>query len=814
MTIYPVLIIHSNSSLCLQWKEWLREESIFSIILHSADEAMAQISGKQSSIVVVDHSLFTDAFTSVVGEINLKDSISLLLAATSIPEAISTLQGIEFSGYIQESVERYQFIHSIKTALRELRLKEQLNQYDLKLKQLNIDNDALKQKLDSDNKQNSLYYQTLVESVNDWIWEVNTDGIYTYSNPRVRDILGYEPEDVVGTSAFSFMPPDEKAILAEKFISLIQNENPIECLVNTCLHKDGHEVIRETNGNPFFSENGKLLGYRGIDRDITNRGEIDNVLREKNIELRKSQKILLETDEALRKSEKFFVGTLNDMITFVAVLELNGEVIFVNNTPLKIAGLTEKDVVGKKFYDTYWWTYSNEISNTIKEDIKKCARGETIFRDIIIRIKDDSRLSIEYSMHPIYSDDREIIYLTAEGRDITERIHAQQEKDKMQDMLLQSQKMEAIGTLAGGIAHDFNNLLTAIKGAVEMSMIKIDKANTIYKYLEQIDHASQKAAALTKQMLLFGRQDTPEYSIVNINDIAKNMLDMLERIIGEDIRINTCLNSTWSTSADPNKLEQVILNMVVNAHDAMPDGGTIDIKTEDKYIDKIYSQIIPEAKDGNYVCIVFSDSGTGMEDGVIEQIFNPFYTTKEAGKGTGLGLSVVYGIILQHGGWINVYSELGIGTQFKIYLPAIEGEAKEETFEIQHPENFQGNREKILLIEDQEEVRHISAEYLTDNGYEVFAAEDGKKAAELFAEHNGDFNLIFSDVVLPDISGLDLVNEFIAQKPNLNVIICSGYTEKKAKLTTIKESGFTFIEKPYSFVNLLSLIKEKLNQNA
>ncbi len=405
-------------------------------------------------------------------------------------------------------------------------------------------------------------------------------------------------------------------------------------------------------------------------------------------------------------------------------------------------------------------------------------------------------------------DARQVESFATNVQVIMERRHAEEEKGKIQAQLLQAQKMEAVGTLAGGVAHDFNNLLTAIRGYVDLVMMKVDETETFYRYLEQIRNASVRAADLTRQLLLFSRKQPMEFIHLNINRTIDDLLLMLNRLIGEDIVIRTDLEpDIWTVRADTGSIEQVIMNLAGNARDAMPNGGSLTIRTENVVLDEEQSNVILEARPGKFVCLSVEDSGAGMNKKTIQHIFEPFFTTKEAGKGTGLGLSVVYGIVKQHEGWINVSSKPGRGSTFRIYLPASSVKSEVEAEKTITVHKLQGSGERILLVEDEEGVRGFASEVLRGSGYSVAEAANVQEALEIFEREKGNFYLILSDVVLPDKSGLYLVDRLLSYKPELRVLLSSGYTDQKSQWSLIQEREFRFLQKPYTLADLLQAVK-------
>ena len=391
---------------------------------------------------------------------------------------------------------------------------------------------------------------------------------------------------------------------------------------------------------------------------------------------------------------------------------------------------------------------------------------------------------------------------------------AEEEKEKLQAQLLQAQKMEAIGILAGGIAHDFNNILTAIQGYTDLAMMKMDEADPLYRDLKQIDLSATRAANLTRQLLLFSRRQPMEFTPINLNTTVDNLLKMLNRLIGEDITIKTELEpELWTVKADAGNIEQAIMNLTVNARDAMPEGGTLTITTENVNLDEDYCKTYTYARPGRFVCLTIEDTGIGMDKETIPHIFEPFFSTKGAGKGTGMGLSVVHGIVKHHEGWVNVYSEPGQGSTLKIYLPAVSLKPEEEPEDAISQKDLQGSGENILLVEDEEGVREFATSALHENGYVIYEAASAEEALDIFEKEKGNFDLVFSDVVLPGKGGLELIDQLLSQKPDLRVLLSSGYTDQKSQWPVIRKRGFRFLQKPYALTDLLRGINEAIGQD-
>jgi len=387
-----------------------------------------------------------------------------------------------------------------------------------------------------------------------------------------------------------------------------------------------------------------------------------------------------------------------------------------------------------------------------------------------------------------------------------------EEKDQLQKQLIRSQKMESIGNLASGVAHDFNNLITIIQGRAQIISMDLGGDNPLNKEIEHIINACKQSTDITNKLLLFSRNQIAELLTINLNELIKDLMKMLQPLIGENIVIITEFSDDlWNIFADRSNIIQILMNLAVNSKDAMPRGGKILLKTENIVISNLDSRNIPDSYPGKFVRLIFEDTGVGIKEGNIQRIFEPFFTTKEKSRGTGLGLSVVYGIIKNRNGWISVSSEPGKGTMFKVYLPAYFGEdvdIKTETISIS---DLFGNDERILVVEDDQNLLDFVSSLLLRYKYNVYRAENAEKAIEIFKKENGDFQLLFSDVVMPGKSGLELARELTEKNPDLKVILNSGYTERRINRISLEKKGIKFIFKPYTIEQLLKTIRGQLD---
>jgi two-component system, cell cycle sensor histidine kinase and response regulator CckA len=390
-------------------------------------------------------------------------------------------------------------------------------------------------------------------------------------------------------------------------------------------------------------------------------------------------------------------------------------------------------------------------------------------------------------------------------------IHNITQRRHLEDQLHQSQKMEAVGRLAGGVAHDFNNLLMIIKGNSEIMLERLGATERSRKNAGEIDKAADKGASLTRQLLAFSRKQVIQPKVLNLRDVVDEMANMLERLIGEHIALNIVSGAALGTvKADQGQIEQVLMNLVINGRDAMPDGGTLTIEIANIFLDEGYARQHAEVQPGSYVMLAISDTGVGMDAETQARIFEPFFTTKELGKGTGLGLATVYGVVKQNGGWIWVYSEPGHGTIFKIYLPQVEQAVSSPDRSKAlgpRPHGF----ETILLVEDQEAIRDLAGEFLKDAGYTILQARDGTEALRVADQHHGQIDLLLTDVMMPRMGGPELAIRLTELHPQMKVIYMSGYAEYAKDNRRLADSGKVVLQKPFALDTLARKVSEVLS---
>jgi len=503
-------------------------------------------------------------------------------------------------------------------------------------------------------------------------------------------------------------------------------------------------------------------------------------------------------EDALRKSESMFrlLFSHTPLPTWVFDTE-TGRFLEVNEAAVLQYGFSEDEFKGMTVFDIQ--PAGDRAAN---DDVWRHPSLGAFHRGQWRHQSKDGRVfKVELVAHELEYAGRRVRLVVAQ--DISER-------QQLEEQLRQAQKMEAVGRLAGGVAHDFNNLLMVIKGHTELLLGSLFPTDPARRKIEQIERSADRATALTRQLLAFSRMQVLQPRSINLNSIVDDMGKLIPRLIGEDIElvIHTAPD-TGTIRADASQMEQIIMNLAVNSSDAMPKGGKLIIETSNAELDGTYKNSHPVVKPGRYVLLAVSDTGIGMDAETQAHIFEPFFTTKEQGKGTGLGLSTVYGVVKQSGGFIWVYSEVGKGATFKVYLPRVE-ETAQEFRHLQPSIHVLRGTETILLAEDEQDVREVAREFLESAGYTVLLAANGAEALERAREFSGSVDLLVTDMVMPGMTGHELVRRLRQQRPEFGVIYMSGYSEQAAAEATKSDPRAIVLTKPFSRAAILRVVREIL----
>ena len=618
--------------------------------------------------------------------------------------------------------------------------------------------------------------------------EYDKEGRITKVNRTDLEMLGYTSEELIGQPIWKLNVGEE--IVREQVLAKLAGALPPgQNLERIYKKKDGTIFPVLIQDRLTLDEKGQISGIRCTIQDITEHKQ---------------------SEEALRQSEERYRTILENIEDGYYEVDLPGNFTFFNDSLCRMLGYSRDELIGMG-NDRYT---DQENRKKLFQAFNRVYRtGEPVkgFDWEVIR-KDGRKLYGEVSVSLIRSSTGEPVGFRGIARDITERKRAEKEMAALQEQLTQSQKMEAVGRLAGGIAHDFNNLLTVIKGYTQLSLLDLKENNPLWENIQEIQKATERAANLTRQLLAFSRRQILDPKVLDLNSLLRDTEKMLRRMIGEDIELVTRLSEgLGKVKIDPGQIEQVVLNLAVNARDAMPSGGKLTIETANAQSDEGYALTHLGLTPGHYVRLSVSDTGVGMSREVQEKAFDPFFTTKEKGKGTGLGLSTVHGIVTQSGGKIWVYSDPGHGTTFKIYFPTIEGEL--DTLDGRNePDSSPRGSETVLLVEDESSVRDLANRLLKQQGYRVLEAANGEEALRLAQETAGErIHLLLTDVVLPQMSGKELADQLKTFRPDLKVLYTSGYTDFAVVHHGVLNSGTHFLQKPFSLKTLSQKVREALD---
>ncbi len=624
----------------------------------------------------------------------------------------------------------------------------------------------------------NLRFGGVVQISEDAIISVDDRQIITLFNPGAEKIFGYSRDEAIGKPLDSLIPERfREAHRAHVHVFLNSPDSLRAMGQRTTIfgqRKDGREFPAEASISKFEAGGEKVLTVRL--RDVSEKQLAERGMR--------------ELAAIVRWSDDAIVGE-----------NLEGVITSWNGGAEKIYGYSAEEVIGKHAS----LLLPPERHDEVAQNISRAHAGEGFRMDTTRLAKDGRLIDVSLTVSPIRDSKGEVAGMSTSARDISER-------KKLEEQLRQSQKMEAIGRLAGGIAHDFNNLLSIIVGYTYVLQTSLPEDDTLRGSAQQVMHAAEKASALTRQLLAFSRRQVMQTEVIDVNDILSSMEKLLPRLIGEDVDLRVVrAPDVPHVKADPSQIEQVLMNLVVNARDAMPNGGKLTIETADVYFDPLEAAH-HGVKPGRYLLLAVSDTGMGMDAQTRSQIFEPFFTTKEPGRGTGLGLATVYGIVSQSNGYIWVYSEPGQGSTFKIYLPSTAAAA--EPSRISHgPQLSVAGSETILLVEDEENLRTLIEQVLTRHGYKVLVAANGEEGLATARAHQDDIHLLLTDVVMPRLGGKNLADILCRGNPDLSVLFMSGYTNNSLDHIGAMEPGTSFLQKPFTPDVLLRKVREVLNSN-
>ncbi len=629
------------------------------------------------------------------------------------------------------------------------------------------------------------HFASIVESSDDAIISKSLDGIIKSWNTGAEKIYGYTAVEIVGKN-ISILAPADQPDEFPRLMARLGSGQSIDSYETWRIRKDGSRIMVSLGISPIKDGSGAIVGASTIARDITEHKHAETRL---NDQLHFLQQLLdsIPIPVYYKGADGIYLGCNSAFETFI--------------------GLSRSQVVGKTAYELA----PKDLADAYHEaDSALFSRPGIQVYETSVMHKDGTRHDVIFNKATYVGADGRVIGIVGAIMDITERRKAEEERKILEAQLHQAQKMEAIGQLAGGIAHDFNNILTAIIGYAEIIFMRLEKESPLRHFIEQVLTSAERAAELTNGLLAFSRRQVLHTKPIDLCGVVRGLEKMLGRLVPEDIDFSTnVVERDLIVMADKGQIEQVLMNLVTNAKDAMPRGGCLKIDVSPAAMDERFVHTHGFGESGNYACISVTDTGHGMDEETRKRIFEPFFTTKEVGKGTGLGMAIIYGIIQQHNGYITVNSETGSGTTFKIYLPLIVEEIK-EVHGTRGAEAPPGGTETILLAEDEVTVRELHKMILEEAGYRIIEAVDGQDALDKFLEHRGEVDILATDVIMPKIDGKNLYEKIRKIRPDMKALFMSGYTKDIIVERGILEDESSFMTKPVTSSELLRKVRDLL----
>lgn len=631
-------------------------------------------------------------------------------------------------------------------------------------------------------------FRTLVESMSEGLGIQDRNGVITYMNRRACEMFGYEADEIIGRPMSALF--DEVNFKAFQEQMSQRKKGRAGGYEITWKRKDGKKVHTIVSPRVIVDDEGNFDGSFGVFTDITEHKLAEDKLRKSEIQLQESQRVakigswswnLL--DNTLEWSDETYRRFDKDPATFDTSVEYFVSRIHPDDS--------------KKVQEAIQQAIENNMPYHIEPRIVNETGREWVMEAYGVLEKDEKGKPVRF---------------TGTAQDVTDRKQAEEGQEKLREQLAQAQKLESIGRLAGGIAHDFNNALQTIMGHTELALREAPEGSNVHESLEAVQRAAEHSTDLTRQLLAFARRQTVEPKVLDLNEAVSGILKMLKRLMGEEITVSWMPQAEMSfVSMDPAQVYQLLANLCGNAREAIEGVGSVTIKTGNFTMDDTYCDAHNGFSPGDYVMLEVCDDGTGMEKEVLDHIFEPFFTTRDIGKGTGLGLATVYGIVKQNDGFINAYSELGQGTCFKIYLPAV-GERQAEP-EQRRVEPSRGRGEKLLLVEDENAILELGAKILNRLGYDVIAAATPEEAIRLAQEHGDGIQLLITDVVMPEMNGQELATRLKEIKPGLKCLFMSGYSSEVITHHGVLDEGLHFIHKPFSIEGMGTKVRQVLDAN-
>ncbi|MBI4685569.1 MAG: PAS domain-containing protein [Nitrospirae bacterium] len=621
------------------------------------------------------------------------------------------------------------------------------------------------------------FLASIIHTMPDTVCSIDMNGNIASWNQGGEKMLGYKAAEIIGKSIETIIPEEIAQKELEHCLTALQRDGSFSGYESVRITKDRRVMPVEITAVALRDKENRITAYASVMRDITDR----------------------------KKSEKFIKDILETVDEGFIVIDGGYRIISANRAYLNLVHMSFEQVTGKYCYEIFHGTHEPCFEHGEPCPVLDVFKtGKHSAATHIHYDQNNNPIYVEIKAYPVWDDSGKVVSAIEVVNDVTD-------KKRLEAQLLHAQKLEAVGRLAGGVAHDFNNVLTAIIGYGSILKMKMEKDEPLLTYVDHILSATEKAASLTRNLLALSRKQKMATAPVDLNDIIRKVEKLLVRVIGEDIDIRTSLlNRELLVMADSGQIEQVLMNLATNARDAMQKGGTLTISTGIKRFEKAFMRLHGEGEVADYAFIAFSDTGTGMTEETKEKIFEPFFTTKEIGKGTGLGLSIVYGIIEQHNGYVDCYSEIGKGSTFNIYIPLTRLYSEKVKSEESRP--IIGGTETILVAEDSATTRNSIKNLLEEFGYKIIEAIDGEDAVNKFMANKDKISLLLLDVVMPKMNGRDVYEKIKDLAPNAKALFISGYPSEVTAMGGLLSDGIKIISKPVLPKELLKEIRDILNR--
>ncbi len=768
-----ILLVEDEIPIAMTEANTLEKYGYKVIAAHKGEEAVNTVNETSGiDLILMDINLGKGMTGPQAAEIIQKyhDLPVIFLSSHTAQDMVETTEGINSYGYVVKNSGESVLIASIKMAFRL------------------IESQKKEKEKEKEVRESEERYRNILDIMEEGYVEIDLKGNYIFANDAACRLSGYTRDELWGMNYRKFFSPETARRVKETYKRVFETGNPEFLLDYEVIRKDGSVRSFESNVALLRDASGRPIGFRNLNRDVTER---------------------TRAEDALRKSEEKYRTIIESMEEGLIESDLKGNCIFANDAACKLLGYARDELIGmsykkrvapemrRQMYEAYHRIYETGKPEFLLD-------YGVVRKDGSVRIlQSNIALMRDASGHPVGF--RSLV------RDITQLKKAEEEKSKIEEQLFQARKMESVGRLAGGVAHDFNNMLTVILGYTELIKSRLSQDDSLFKDILEIEKAAGRSKELTRQLLAYSRKEIIAPRPIDLNDLIVGGEKTLSRLLGEDIELRFYLKKDiWKIKVDPSQMELILINLTANARDAMPNGGRLTIETENIQLNKAYCRIHLGFSPGDYVLLGVSDDGTGMDKETAKHVFEPFFTTKETGKGTGLGLATVYGIIKQNEGFINVYSEPGRGTTFKIYIPRSleEGEAIKPVEEAL----ITSGTGTVLLVEDDDMVRKITTEMLQAIGYTTLSARTPIEALSFCRNADTRIDLVITDVIMPQFSGKELSDRIKAIRPGAKVLFMSGYSTNVIAHQGILEEGVHFIQKPFSLSDLARKISDAMTE--